>query len=98
MLALKRALLILVSSPLLWIGAAGALVSFSTYVLLWSGHLNAVAKLADVLYISTYVDPFLALTFMAGICLFISGIIIGTVRLCWRLNEKTATKAPEDPK
>jgi len=88
---------ILVSSPLLWIGTAGALVSFSTGILLWSGDLNPMARFADALYISTYVSSFLALIFVAGICLFINGIILGIFRLCRKLNEKTAAKAPEHP-
>jgi hypothetical protein len=82
MKTLNQMLLIFVSSPLLWIGTAGALVSFSTGILLWSGDLNAMARLADALYISTYVSSFLALTFVAGICLCVNGIILGIFRLC----------------
>ena len=97
MKTLKQALLVLVGSPLLWIGTAGAWVSFLTYYLLYSGHLQPLAGVADALHLGIYVFPFLAIILMAGICLMISGIIIGTVRLCRKLNENTAAKAPEHP-
>ena len=78
----KTALLILFSSPLVWIGAAGALVGFSTFWLLWSGHLNPVAHLADALGIgfslNAFVIPGIIVT---GICFFFCGIILGIVRL-----------------
>jgi hypothetical protein len=97
MKTLKKVLLILVSSPLLWIGTGVALISFLAYYLLWSGDHNPMARLADAFHVGLYVFPFLALIFVAGICLFINGIILGIVRLCRKLNEKTAAKAPEHP-
>jgi hypothetical protein len=97
MKTLKQALLIFVSSPLLWIGTAGASVSFLTYYLLYSGRLQSMAGLVDALHLGIYVFPFLAFILIAGICLVVSGIIIGTVRLCRKLNENTAAKAPEHP-
>jgi hypothetical protein len=94
---LKQALLILASSPLLWIGTAGALVSFLTYYLLYSGHLQPMAGLADALHVGFYVPPFLAFVLLAGICLAIGGVIIGTIRLCRKPNENPAAKAPKQP-
>jgi cell division protein FtsX len=93
----KQAVLILVSSPFLWIGAAGALVSISAYYLLYSGHLQPLAGLADALHLGIYVFPFLALILASSICLVMSGLIVGTVRYCRKLNEKTAAKPPEHP-
>src|SRR5665213_4143238 len=79
--------------PLLWIGAVGALVSFSTFGLLWSGHLQPIARLADTLHVGDYVFPFLAFIFLASISLVISGIIFGIFRLRRRLNENKANSA-----
>jgi hypothetical protein len=66
---LKRALVTLPSSPLLWIGAIGALTSFITYLLLWSGHLMWLADLCDSLHVSTYIATFLSLVFVFSIFL-----------------------------
>jgi cell division protein FtsX len=91
----KQKLLVLVGSPLLWIGMAGALVSFLTYYLLYSGRLQPIADLADALHLGIFVFPFLACILIVCICLVASGIIMGAVRLCRKLNEITAAKTPE---
>ena len=93
----KHAIGILISSPLLWIGTAGVLVSFSTYALLWSGHLMFLAKLADALHLGLYLGSLFAFIFMASICLFIVGLLMGIIRLCRKLNEPAAARAMESP-
>ena len=93
----RHAIWILISSPLLWIGTAGVLVSLSTYALLWSGHLMFLAKLADALHLGLYLGSLLAFIFVAGICLFIAGLLMGIIRLCRKLNEHTAARATEPP-
>jgi cell division protein FtsX len=79
----KEALLILVSSPLLWIGALGASSSILAAYQLWSGHLQAIAKLADDLHMGfalvVFVFPFV---FGVSACLAICGVVIGIGRLC----------------
>jgi len=97
MKALKHALATLASSALLWIGAAGALVSFSVYYLLWSGHLSLIAELADALDLGLAVPFFFAFIFMASIGIAVSGLIIGILHLCLKLIEKTATRTSERP-
>ena len=93
----KHAIRILISSPLLWIGTAGVLVSFSTYALLWSGHLMILAELADALHFGLYIGSLFAFIFLASICLFIVGLLMGIIRLCRKLNEHTAARATEPP-
>jgi putative flippase GtrA len=96
MKTLKQSLQILVSSPLLWIGTAGSLVSFLTYYLLWSGRLQSMAGAADAIHIGfafMFVFPFV---FVASICIAFSGIILGIVRLCQKRNERTAAKAAKN--
>jgi heme/copper-type cytochrome/quinol oxidase subunit 2 len=91
MKTLKEALMILVSSALVLIGGAMALVSLSVYFLFWSGRLQPIAGLADSLHLGFYVFPFLIFMLVAGICLMITGILVGMVRLCRKLNKKTAS-------
>ncbi len=95
MRTLKQALLIAVSSPLISIGTAGALVSFLTFYLLYSGRLQPIASLADALHLEIYVFPFLAYSLIVGICLVVSGIIVGTVRLYLRGYANTEAHSPE---
>ncbi|MGP8200913.1 MAG: hypothetical protein ACLQU4_15580 [Limisphaerales bacterium] len=89
-------MVILVGSAFVWIGSRVALVSLLAYYLFWSGRLQPMAGLADSLQLGFYVFPFLAFILVAGICLFISGILIGIVRLCRKLNEETAATAPQE--
>jgi hypothetical protein len=86
MKTLTQAPRVLLSSPLVWIGAAGALVSFLTSWLLYSGRLQPLARFADSHHLGNCVLLLLAFTFVAGICLVISGIIIGTLRLRQKVN------------
>jgi hypothetical protein len=81
----KQALL---GSPLLWIGAAGALGTFLTYWLLWSGHLNFLAKLADALHAGLLIGPLFVFIFIISVGMFIIGAMIGIVRLMLKLTEK----------
>jgi hypothetical protein len=97
MKTLKRALKILASSALLWIGANGALVSFSIYYLLWSGNLTPVARLADALHAGLHVFPILAFILFVSLGLATGGLIIGLGRLCLKLIEKTTTTTTEHP-
>jgi hypothetical protein len=93
----KHAMKILISSPLVWLGAAGMLVSFSTYALLWSGHLMILAELADAWHLGLDLGSLFAFIFIASICLFIVGLLMGIIRLCRKLNEPATARAMETP-
>ena len=88
----KQALTTLSSSSLLWVGAGGALVSFLTYALLWSGHLMILAEPADAMHLGLYLVELLAFIFTASVGIFICGAIIGIVRLCRLPKEQPAAK------
>jgi hypothetical protein len=90
MKTLRQVFVTLFGSPFFWIGAAGALISFSTYFLLWSGHLNWLAKLIDSLGFSTYAGPFFALIFLASVFLGAAGFVMGVIHLCRKSGEKLA--------
>jgi uncharacterized membrane protein YedE/YeeE len=98
MKTLKPSLKILASSALFWIGAAGALISFLAYYLLWSGNLTPVARLADAFHAGLYVFPILAFMLLVSLGLAIGGLMIGIGRLCRKRIEKTTTKTPEHSK
>jgi hypothetical protein len=85
---LKNALVTLASSPLLWIGVTGALTSFITYFLLWSGHLMWLADLCDSLHVSTYIGTFLSLVFVLSVFLAVVGFLLGILRLSRKLSNK----------
>jgi hypothetical protein len=79
---------ILVGSPLVWIGAAAAIGSLFVYLMLWSGHLNWFALLADKLYVGLFIGSFLAAIFLAGICLIVCGLILGLWRFAKALGSR----------
>jgi len=79
---LKLSLKIPAGSALFWIGAAGALISFLAYYLLWSGYLTPVARLADALHAGLYVFPLLAFMLLVSLGLALGGLMVGIGRLC----------------
>jgi hypothetical protein len=89
MKTIKFSLGVLLGSPLFWIGWAAALGSLFTYLMLWSGHLNWFALLADKLYVGLFIGSFLAAIFLAGICLIVCGLILGL----WRFAKALASRA-----
>jgi hypothetical protein len=89
---LKKQLQLLLSSRLLKLGAVVAVVSFSTYYLLWSGNLSLLARLADDFNVGTHVFPFLAGSLLVSLCLALIGIIIGILRLCLSWGEHKQAK------
>jgi hypothetical protein len=86
----KLALLIILGSPLIWLGAGSALGGFLTEWILWSGYLNPMARVADALGIGFALNAlFIPSIIVTGVCFFVCGIILGLVRLCRQPHKKS---------
>ena len=81
MRTIQSTLRILFGSPLLWIGATCAAGSFIAYSMLWTGHLNWFARLADRKCAGQFAVSFLAFVAITGICLAVSGLTLGMLQL-----------------
>lgn len=94
---IRSTLLILFGSALVWIGSAAAVGSLLVYLLLWTGHIDWLALLADEMGAGLFVGPFLAFCFVAGICLAFMGSVIGVVRLARKMAGSSEENAPDGP-
>lgn len=56
-----------------------------------------LAELADALHLGLYLGSLFAFIFIASICLFIVGLLMGIIRLCRKLNQPTTARAKETP-
>lgn len=54
--------------------------------MIWTGHMYWLATIAIKLHAGLFIGQFLALFFVAGLCLGISGLVLGLVRLAKRIS------------